>query len=231
MSDLKDLYHILSCDTVEHTYRNVSGRTFEIWCDEEGLCKRNPRISAIDDELNAALVGSLVLFRGDGSDVTDEDISFLKCNIGYLVQSGDKRILDLTCPQYAEKRVKAPKDEMVSIFMPNDFDERAEHLRFFSRETSEVKPELYFTADTRALSEVVADSSFGIANAIYETYNIEHPIGYRNRSVSVGDVIAYTKNGVTKVLYVDIVGFRNITDSFKLDHSDVEITPCLLRVG
>ena len=46
---LKDYYRLIDCSTIDIVKRRSAGKYYEIICDDEGLLKENPKISAIDD--------------------------------------------------------------------------------------------------------------------------------------------------------------------------------------
>jgi hypothetical protein len=55
-------------------------------------------------------------------------------------------------------------------------------------------------------------------NGLYEILNIRHPIGYNNRSMSVGD-LAVTRDG--RILLCSMVGWRDVTSLIDPARSEV----------
>lgn len=233
MKTLDDLYRVLHCDIVERVFRTISGRIFQVWCDEEGALKQGQKLTALDDEGRVMFVGSIILFNSDGTDISAEDERFLTENVGYIVSRGEQKIFSYKPESYGARRLKKPAADCLKVFMPNDFCEAGSSLMFVSSDTEQLKTDLYYEADSRKLSDVVSmiRRPDCMLEDIYEAYNMHHPEGYENRSMSIGDIVAYTLDGETKVYYVDTFGFRDITSSFELDSTGIEIYPCLFRVG
>ena len=85
-SELEDYYRLIGCDCIDITTRKIGDRYLEIICDDEGLLKNNPRVSAIDNLMKPALVGNLLIAGpvdedGELTSLSDEDISIIKDNI------------------------------------------------------------------------------------------------------------------------------------------------------
>lgn len=85
-------YHdLIGCRCFDVTRRRVGDekREYEFICDDEGLLKSNPIISALNGS-EVMLVGNLLVagkvdFEGDFTDITDDDVNYLKKYIKYLV--------------------------------------------------------------------------------------------------------------------------------------------------
>ncbi len=82
-SDIHEWYKLLNCELVEMPERTIAGRSYTIICDEEGLLKSDPVISAINGQGEVMLVGSLLIFNTDYencdvTDLTDEDIKYIR---------------------------------------------------------------------------------------------------------------------------------------------------------
>lgn len=78
---LDDWYEALGCEMVEIDARRIGGRRFLVMCDEEGLLKGEPKISAISDMGDIMFVGNLMFFN-DGEDgelagLSEDDIKHL----------------------------------------------------------------------------------------------------------------------------------------------------------
>ena len=89
---LDTFYELLHCDCVDIVSREVGRygkRRYDIICDDEGLLKDDPYISAIDNNGRAMLVGSLLVVgeaddEGNITSLDDDDIKFLKMHTEYL---------------------------------------------------------------------------------------------------------------------------------------------------
>lgn len=75
--DLETFYKIIDCDTIDIVTRYVNDVQFDIICDDEGLLKEDPIVTAVNMKLEPMLVGTLILAHHDGNgnltDITDED--------------------------------------------------------------------------------------------------------------------------------------------------------------
>lgn len=79
---LQDYYKHIGTDVVDIVSRRIGGEYFEIICDDEGLFKENPKISAIDDMGQPMLVGNLLIaggvdIEGNLEPVQIEDIEYV----------------------------------------------------------------------------------------------------------------------------------------------------------
>lgn len=69
---LKERYNLIDCRCVDMVRRQIGGKYFIIICDDEGLLKSTPKISAIDDFGQPQLVGNLIICGiGDDEDIAD----------------------------------------------------------------------------------------------------------------------------------------------------------------
>ncbi len=85
-NSLKDYYRLIDCSTIDIVKRKIAGKYYEIICDDEGLLKENPKISAIDDMGQPMLVGNLIIAGeanedGNLTDLLDTDIVYIRENI------------------------------------------------------------------------------------------------------------------------------------------------------
>lgn len=55
----------LDCNTIDIVVRKIGTEYFDIVCDDEGLFKENPRVSAVDKNGKPMLVGNLFICKHD----------------------------------------------------------------------------------------------------------------------------------------------------------------------
>ena len=67
VDNLSELYRLLHCDLIDIVRRRIGGKRYLIICDDEGLWKEEPKISAIDVFGQVMLVGALLIVN-DGAD-------------------------------------------------------------------------------------------------------------------------------------------------------------------
>ena len=77
--DLNAFYEKLNCRVFDIVQRKIDGVWYDIMCDDEGLLKEDPVVSAADKEkLSPMLVGNLMFFHsnrnGDLKSLDDVDI-------------------------------------------------------------------------------------------------------------------------------------------------------------
>ena len=85
-SELEDYYRLIGCDCIDIVARKIGDKYLEIICDDEGLLKENPRISAVDKNMKPTLVGNLLIAGptdedGELTSLTDKDIELIKNNL------------------------------------------------------------------------------------------------------------------------------------------------------
>ena len=80
-------YKAIDCDCIDIVSRKVGGKYLEIVCDDEGLLKGSPVVTAINkqNKSEVMLVGSLVFYggvdaNGDLIDITKDDVKRIKSN-------------------------------------------------------------------------------------------------------------------------------------------------------
>lgn len=67
--DLDTYYKLINCSTIDIVQRKINGHTVNIVCDDEGLFKSEPKISAINKKtFEPELVGNLII-----TGLADED--------------------------------------------------------------------------------------------------------------------------------------------------------------
>ena len=59
VNGLQDYYRLIGCDCIEITNREIRGKRYDIICDDEGLLKAEPQVSAVNGRGEAMLVGNL----------------------------------------------------------------------------------------------------------------------------------------------------------------------------
>lgn len=72
---LEDLYKHLNCSCIDIVTRRIGSRLFTIVCDDEGLLKAAPRISAFTAGGDVALVGNLLIVSYDPDSPELESLS------------------------------------------------------------------------------------------------------------------------------------------------------------
>ena len=82
---LQGFYEALDCSCIDIVDRTINGRPYTIVCDDEGLLKDGAKLSAVSDDNDPMLVGSLFItnseYTPDGvalADLTDDDINHIK---------------------------------------------------------------------------------------------------------------------------------------------------------
>lgn len=79
---LEAYYKALDCDCIDIVERKIGKKWFDIVCDDEGLLKERPKISAINDMGEVMLVGNLMFCKhddeGDTVGLTDEEITHIQ---------------------------------------------------------------------------------------------------------------------------------------------------------
>ena len=79
---LYEYYRILNCDTIDIISRKIGNKDFYIVCDDEGLLKGNPKISAINNLGQPMLVGNLFIVsalacEGNLTGLTESDAKYV----------------------------------------------------------------------------------------------------------------------------------------------------------
>ena len=78
---LEEYYRILNCDCIDIISRKIGEKWFDIVCDDEGLLKENPKISAIDNTNQPQLCGNLFIVKFDGvediTSISDEEAEYI----------------------------------------------------------------------------------------------------------------------------------------------------------
>lgn len=85
---LDDLYGILNCSTIDIVVRTIGGKPFDIVCDDEGLLKENPIVTAISEKGDHMLVGNLFICNHNKdrlASLNDDDIFHIMNNMSTSV--------------------------------------------------------------------------------------------------------------------------------------------------
>ena len=80
---LDNYYKLLNCDVIDIVNREINGKRFDIVCDDEGLLKENPKISALDLQYKPTLVGNLFVCHVD---VTGQECSLSEEEINHILE-------------------------------------------------------------------------------------------------------------------------------------------------
>lgn len=65
---LDELYRVCDCTCIDMPVRKIGRKYFTLICDDEGLCKTDPKISAIDNLGRPQLVGNLFIVSAENAD-------------------------------------------------------------------------------------------------------------------------------------------------------------------
>ena len=64
---LQELYRVLDCKCIDIVPRKIGSQKFNIVYDDEGMFKKNPKISALNFAREAMFVGNLLIVSGNVS--------------------------------------------------------------------------------------------------------------------------------------------------------------------
>lgn len=82
---LEGYYKALDCKTIDVVTRNFGGKYYDVVCDDEGLFQDNVKVSAVDKNGQAMLVGKLLICKDDGKGneigLSEDDIETIKACI------------------------------------------------------------------------------------------------------------------------------------------------------
>lgn len=92
---LDGYYKALNCDIIDCTVRRIGSKEYDIVCDDEGLLKAEPMVTAVTKNLQFALVGNLFICHhdddGNWTSLTDEEVEEIKANTMFLFNKGALR--------------------------------------------------------------------------------------------------------------------------------------------
>ena len=70
--DLRLFYELIGCQYVDMVRRKIGDKHYVIICDDEGLFKENPIVSAVDTNFKPMFVGNLIIAKdGEECELTD----------------------------------------------------------------------------------------------------------------------------------------------------------------
>lgn len=86
--NLNGFYDMLNCRCIDITTRKIGERRFDIVCDDEGLLKDEPVVSAVDKKKNPMLVGNLFIcnhYKGDLTSLSKDDVDYIYGHLAIIV--------------------------------------------------------------------------------------------------------------------------------------------------
>lgn len=103
VSTLDDIYTNLKCDCFDIATRKIGNTYYDIYCDDEGLLKENPIVSAINHNGRPMLVGNLLFAQhdeeGDTVGLKESEVKeILENTVKVILYSGEK--LDMIMCEY-----------------------------------------------------------------------------------------------------------------------------------
>ena len=98
VDDLDVFYAEINCRCIDIVFRTIGDRTYSIMCDDEGLFKEMPIISAVNSKtFERMFVGNLMIFNdndeGDLEGLSDDDIDYIMQHINIDLMSGNPLLL------------------------------------------------------------------------------------------------------------------------------------------
>ena len=85
--ELDDFYSKLGCSCIDIVNLKIGGKSFDVMCDDEGLFRENPRVSAATSDGYAVLVGNLMFFHHDSQGellgIDDSEIVHILKNVAW----------------------------------------------------------------------------------------------------------------------------------------------------
>lgn len=86
---LNDYYRHLECDCFDIAQRKIGDKYYDIFVDDIGLFKDDPRVTALTEDGEPMLVGNLIFAnhdnQGNTTSLTDEDIDNIMNHVGFAV--------------------------------------------------------------------------------------------------------------------------------------------------
>lgn len=91
--DLDDYYREIGCDTIDIVVRRIGGELYDIICDDEGLLKEDPKVSAISADCRPMLVGNLIFAKhnnqGETTSLSNDDVIRILSQITHGIDPRD----------------------------------------------------------------------------------------------------------------------------------------------
>lgn len=86
---LDTYYELLHCNIIDIVTRKIGGKYYDIICDDEGLFNADPRISAIDPNWSAMLVGALLVIglpddEGNETSLSEDDVAHIASRVLHM---------------------------------------------------------------------------------------------------------------------------------------------------
>ena len=98
---LDSLYAILNCSLFDVASRKIGDQYFDIYCDDEGLLKCNPQLSAMSSNHEPMLVGNLFIVKHDSEggmiSLNEDEIKLIKRNLTPVFDDTGKYYPCLIC--------------------------------------------------------------------------------------------------------------------------------------
>ena len=90
--NLKVFYELIGCQYVDIVRRKIGDKQYDVICDDEGLFKEHPIISAVDNTYKPMFVGNLIISKsndeGELIDLSENDIKqILRHTITYFTMN------------------------------------------------------------------------------------------------------------------------------------------------
>ena len=103
ISTLDDIYENLNCRCFDIATRKIGDTYYDIYCDDEGLLKENPIVSAINHNGEVMLVGNLLFAkhnkRGGTVGLKEKEMDeIIENTVKVVLYTGDK--LDMVMCEY-----------------------------------------------------------------------------------------------------------------------------------
>lgn len=81
---LDSFYSILNCSTIDITFRKIGDRTFNIVCDDNGLLRPSPIISAVSASGKPMFVGNVFIcnhYKEHLTSLSEDDIDYIAFHV------------------------------------------------------------------------------------------------------------------------------------------------------
>lgn len=98
---LDDFYRELDADPFDIAVRKIGGQSYDIFCDDIGMWREQPIVSAIGPNGEPMLVGNLVFANhnqaGETTDLSDDDINRIIANMVIICKKDGGRNVAVMC--------------------------------------------------------------------------------------------------------------------------------------